>query len=92
MFCSHWLNLDHSVAPPALLCHKEPAQGTQSLLLGTFFWLPLVLYVIRAPIIDPFRAWKPPLCHKEPAKGKYTYLGALGAYGWFCKRADIATL
>ena len=25
MFCSHWLNLDHSVAPPALLCHKEPA-------------------------------------------------------------------
>ena len=24
----------HSVATPALLCHKEPAQGTQSPLLG----------------------------------------------------------
>ena len=29
MFRSHWLNLAHSVAPPALLCHKEPAQGTR---------------------------------------------------------------
>ena len=29
MFCSHWLDLDHSVAPPVLLCHEEPAQGTQ---------------------------------------------------------------
>ena len=28
---------DHDIAPPALLCHKEPA-----------------------PIIGPFRAWKPP--------------------------------
>ena len=26
----------HSVATPALLCHKEPAQGTQSPLLGEF--------------------------------------------------------
>ena len=26
----------HSVATPALLCHKEPAQGTQSPLLGAF--------------------------------------------------------
>jgi len=31
--------------PPALLCRKESAQ---------------VLYGIRAPIIDPFRAWKSP--------------------------------
>ena len=30
----------------------------------------LVLYGIRAPTIDPFRAWKPTtLCHKEPARG-----------------------
>ena len=28
--------LAHSVATPALLCHKEPAQGTQSPLLGAF--------------------------------------------------------
>ena len=26
----------HSDASPALLCHKEPAQGTQSPLLGAF--------------------------------------------------------
>ena len=31
--------------------------------------LSLSLYGIRAPIIDSFRAWKPPLCHKAPAKG-----------------------
>ena len=36
MFCSHWLDLDYSIAPPALLCHKEPAQGTQNSLLGAF--------------------------------------------------------
>ena len=30
----------HSDASPALLCHKEPAQGTQSPLLGSF--LPIV--------------------------------------------------
>ena len=31
-----------------------------------------------APIIDPFRAWKPPSCHKDTAKGKkYPPLGAL---------------
>ena len=36
MFCSHWLDLDHSVAPPAHLCHKEPAQDTQSFLLGAY--------------------------------------------------------
>ena len=29
MFCSDWLNLNHSVAPRALLCHKEQAQCTQ---------------------------------------------------------------
>ena len=27
---------DHSVATPALLCHKEPFQGIQSPLLGAF--------------------------------------------------------
>ena len=54
MFCSYWLDLDHSVAPPALLCHKEPAQGTESPskrqempLVGGFGCLELVLYGIR---------------------------------------------
>ena len=28
----------HSVATPALLCHKEPAQGTQSPILEDFAW------------------------------------------------------
>ena len=36
MFCSDWLDLDHSVATQALLCHKDTAQGTQSPLLGAF--------------------------------------------------------
>ena len=48
---------DHDVAMPALLCHEEPAQGTQSLLylgqnipdMGGIFCLSLVLYGIRAP-------------------------------------------
>ena len=35
---------------------------------GGFVCLQLVLYGIRAPIIDPFLGWKPPLYHKEPAK------------------------
>ena len=26
--CSHWLDLDQSVATPALLCHKDTAQGS----------------------------------------------------------------
>ena len=50
--CSHWSSSDitalslvesfimmkyfHCVATPALLCHKKPAQGTQSPLLGAF--------------------------------------------------------
>ena len=33
----------HSDAAPALLCHKEPAQGTQSPLLGAF--LPFAGYL-----------------------------------------------
>ena len=32
--------------------------------------LSLCLYGIRAPIIDSFHAWKPPLCHKDTAKSK----------------------
>ena len=36
MLCCYWLDLDHSLAPLALLCHKEPAHGTQSPLLGVF--------------------------------------------------------
>ena len=34
---SDWLNLDYSVAPPAILCHKEPAQGTQQPLTRGFW-------------------------------------------------------
>ena len=45
----------HSVATPALLCHKQPAQGTQKPLLG-FSCLLLVLYGRRAPIIHPLSA------------------------------------
>ena len=33
--CSDWLDLDQSVAMPALLCHKDTDQGTQSPLLGS---------------------------------------------------------
>ena len=36
LFSSDWLDIVHSVALIALSCHKEPAQGTQSLLLGAF--------------------------------------------------------
>ena len=56
---------------PTLLCHKEPARRIQSPLLGAlerkiplggyFACSSLVLYGIRAPIIGPFRAWKPPI-------------------------------
>ena len=55
---------DHDVSTPALLCHKELAQGTQSPLLGSLGEIPptflasLVLYGIKAPIINPFHAWK----------------------------------
>ena len=60
--CSHWssfyitalslvesfrvMKYFHSDATPALLCHKEPAQGTQSPLLGAL-GRSLVLYGIR---------------------------------------------
>ena len=43
---SHWLRV---LLAPALLCHKEPAQANS--LAGS--------YDIRAPILEPFRAWKP---------------------------------
>lgn len=39
MCCSHWLNFDQSVAPPALLCHEEPAQDTQRPLLEAYLAL-----------------------------------------------------
>ena len=54
-------SLLHSIlmfAPLALLCHKEPAQGTQGISC-----ILLVLSGISAPIIDP------PLCQKESAGG-----------------------
>ena len=49
LLCSHWSrdSYFHGVATPALLYHKEPAQGTQSLLLGGISCLSLVLYGIR---------------------------------------------
>ena len=55
----------HSDATPALLCHKEPAQGTQSPLLGAF--LPFAgslwhkdkwLHARKGPIRGGFNAWK----------------------------------
>ena len=65
----HFRGVD-SDATPSLLCHKEPAR-IQSPLLGAlerkiplggyFACSSLVLYGIRAPIIGPFRAWKPPI-------------------------------
>ena len=36
MFCSHWLDLDHSVATPAVRCHKEPAKSNKCKWLGAF--------------------------------------------------------
>ena len=58
----------HSVAMPALLCHKEPALlGALERIIppleigGYFACSSLVLYGIRAPIIGPFCAWKPPI-------------------------------
>ena len=63
--------LIRGIATPAPLCHKEPAHRIQSPLLGAwerkiplgryFAYSSLVLYVIRAPIIGPFREWKPPI-------------------------------
>ena len=43
IFCSHWLDSDLSVAMPALLCHKEPAELTKR----GISCLSLVLYGIR---------------------------------------------
>ena len=34
MFYSDWLDLDLSVTLPALLCHKDPALGTQNPSIG----------------------------------------------------------
>ena len=56
VFSTPGRGLIRGVAPPALLCHKEPAQGTQS--------------PTGSAVIDPIRAWKPPSCHEEPARGK----------------------
>ena len=40
----------------------------------------IIILLTPAPIIDPFRAWKPPLCHKDTARGKKCpKSGALGA-------------
>ena len=58
----------------------------------------LVLYDIRAPIIGPFRAWKPhipPLWHKEPARSKQSTPPSRGLWmrraGSLChKRAGVA--
>ena len=52
MFCSHW---SRWFIEPALLCHKEPAQGTKSPLLGaflTFHWF----FITKGWL--PFHAWK----------------------------------
>ena len=52
-----------SGAPRWLMIGGNAREGSIKALL-------CLLYDIRAPLIDPFYAWKPPLCHKEPAKGK----------------------
>ena len=68
IFCSDWLDLNQSVAPPALSCHKEPAQGTQSISCFS-----LVLYGIRVAsmhVKDLLFLLYTLLCHKEPPKGK----------------------
>ena len=56
----------------------------------------IIILLTPAPIIDPFRAWKPPLCHKDTVKGK-TLVGGLGALScvfmaYWHKRAGVAAL
>ena len=45
-----------SVAPPALLCHKEPAQGTKSPLLGKWshdsLWQKVGFYARKGYILE----------------------------------------
>ena len=60
------MNLAQSVAPPALLCHKETAHGTQSLGIGHFLhyvsslWHKAgVRHTMIKPILDPSRAYQP---------------------------------
>ena len=52
--------LEHSVVQiqmlPSFLYHSDTAQASQSSLLGAFL---AFCCVFRAPIIEPFRAWKP---------------------------------
>ena len=57
--------LIRGIALPALLCHKEPAPGKANQATRGICCLSLVLYGIRAPIIDPFCAWKPPSRHPK---------------------------
>ena len=45
---------------PAILCRKEPARASEDSYKGfQSAGDTLVLYGIRAPIIDPFHAWNP---------------------------------
>ena len=59
--CSDWL--DHDVATPALLYHKEPAQDTQSSLIGAFLAFCCVFIVngIRVPYNRTSRRQEMPL-------------------------------
>ena len=67
--------LFRGVSSPAILCHKEPAWTSKAPRGGfetqntPIACSSLVLYGIRAPIIGPFRAWKPtnlmPYLHPE---------------------------
>ena len=52
---------DHGVATPALLCHKEPAQGTQSPLLGALRR--------NAPYQGHFLPFAGSLWHKDSTPG-----------------------
>ena len=76
---SHWsrandvwlllVEMVHGVAPPALLCHKEPYHSTPS--TRGISCLSLILYDIRVASMhgkDPLRA---PLCHKNPIVGGF---------------------
>ena len=63
--CSEELLRQQSYAIKNQLGHPKPPTrgfGTQNTPIGGYFACPsLVLYGIRAPIIGPFRAWKPPI-------------------------------
>ena len=87
---SHWPRASPVMLAPAILCHKEPSRvskapyfGTQNTPIGGYFACSsLVLYGIRAPIIGPFRAWKPTIL--RASKRKIPPLGGiLLAPRWF---------